>query len=87
MKTPTKKQLTDAVNHYQAALNAIIEGPFLSADDLLEEVKAVVCNAPSLEPQPKAVSTEYADNLTTEMKDGVWKNTSDVVDPEAPANV
>ena len=67
MQKPTKLQLVNAVNHYQTALTSLIEGPFLSADDFLEELKAVVRNAPSLEPQPKAVVEE----------------THVVVDPEA----
>lgn len=72
MNKPSKKQLVDAVTHYQTALNSLVEGPTLSAEDLLEEVKAVVRNAPSLEPQPKAV-----------VEAPVTQESS--VDPEAPA--
>lgn len=72
MNKPSKKQLVDAVIHYQTALNSLVEGPALSAEDLLEEVKAVIRNAPSLEPQPKAV-----------VEVPVVEEPS--VDPEAPA--
>lgn len=74
MNKPTKSQLVNAVTHYQTSLNSLVEGPFLSAEDLLEEVKAVVRNAPSLEPQPKAV-----------VEAPVAQETN--VDPEAPASV
>lgn len=72
MNKPTKSQLVNAVTHYQTALAALVEGPALSAEDLLEEVKAVVRNAPSLEPQPKPVVVEVEETA--------------VVDTEAPAN-
>lgn len=73
---PTKSQLVNAVTHYQTALAALVEGPFLSAEDLLEEVKAVVRNAPSLEPQAKSLVAEVEENpvaaqLTAEVEEPV----------------
>lgn len=81
MNKPSKKQLTDAVTYYQTGLTSLVEGPFLSAEDLLEEIKTVLRNAPSLEPVQKAKSEAAA----TVEDVVVAEETADVVDPEAPA--
>ncbi len=58
MNKPTKSQLAAAVAHYELSLQALIEGPALDGEDLLDAVKAVVESAPSLEPVTKTVVSE-----------------------------
>ncbi len=71
MNKPTKGQLAAAVAHYELSLQALIEGPALDGQDLLDAVKAVVESAPSLEPVTKVQRDD--DHLEAR------------VDPEAPA--
>ncbi len=82
MNKPSKSQLVAAVVHYASSLEALIEGPALDADDLLDAVKAVVESAPSLEPVAKTYKEAIIEELGESALTGVYDN---VVDPEAPA--
>lgn len=61
MKTPTKKQVTDRLNHFEEGVSDIIKA-LTSGDMALEAafpyLRALVLGAPSLEPVAKAEETE-----------------------------
>jgi len=58
MTTPSKAQLTASVAYFQTALGALLAGPALAAEDLKEELQAVLDKAPSLAPVSAAAEAE-----------------------------
>ncbi len=63
MKTPTKKQLSNAVIHYADGIREVVSGNTVlsSVEDYKEFLENLLNRAPSLEPQPKAVVEDTAD--------------------------
>lgn len=84
MNKPSKKQLTDAVTHYQTGLTNLLESLTNGVPDdgeVLARVRDLVNGAPSLEPVQKAKPEAAA-----AVEDAVVaEETDNVVDPEAPA--